>query len=141
MKATTLLLIGAVAVGGYLLWVSSNAAGLQWILQNLSIGASGLTTELNLTMTVQNPGSATVNVTNMLVTATYNGTVMGTGLVSSAIPPGTNSVPITIVMSDFSLLTNFLSDYTNGNASSTVTISGKGMVNSVPASFSTNYSL
>jgi LEA14-like dessication related protein len=141
VKTGDWVLIGIVAIAGYFIWVSGSAGSLQWIVQGVGIGANGLTTELNLTMLVQNPSSATITVSNMLVSCSYNGTVIGTGVVACTVPPGNSNVPISIVCSDITIIANVISDVTNGGSGSVIVLSGKGVVNGLPATFTSNYTL
>ena len=140
MKTSTVLVILGVGVVAYLVWTGMAVGNLQWIVEGVNIGAQGLTTELTITFTVQNPSSSTININNGLITVSYQGIVLGTGLVSGSIPSGTSQLSVTVVMSDISILSaaNNILQAGSGNV---LTISGKGLANGLAGSFTTSYTL
>lgn len=139
MKTSTWLIVGAVVIAAYA-WITSTANKISFVLQNVGIGQNGLLTQLTVTMLITNATTSTITLTNLLLTATYNGTMIGSGLTASAvIAPGANSIPFNINLSDLTLLGDLAGIVTNGVTGISINITGKGLADNLPVSFNQNY--
>lgn len=132
------LLLGGAAY----LYFTSFANKLTFLIQNVQVALSGLLTQLNITLQVTSGSTTSVTLTNMQVTAYYNNAVIGAGIFSAPINPGINLVPVTISLSDLTILADIESAATNGvTGSVSVTLKGSGQVDGLPTSFVQTYNL
>jgi len=140
MKTSTWVWIGVAGAAVYL-YVTSAANKFTFLLQNVGIGFSGLTTQLNVTMLVTSAMTSTVTLTNFLVQVIYNNNVIGSSLSSATVNPGQNNIGFTVNLSDLTLVSDVTAAINNGLPSGTVQIQikGAGQADGLPISFTQTY--
>jgi hypothetical protein len=138
MKTSTWLILGGILLVGYL-YLSKLGNKISWMVQNIGIGVSGLTTQLNVTFLVTSAYTTTITVSGFLITCIYNGANIGTGILNATISPGQQAIPVTINLSDVAILLDIEQAANNGVSSIVITFQGSGLIDSAPVSFSQNY--
>lgn len=143
-----LLIFGAVAVGGAIWYIGSNAGQLQndvsFYPADVRVGGSFFSPQIIIRMVAHNPGTGTAKVNALKANIIFNGAVFGTVVTPApfTIAPGVDTpfdLPINI--SDLSVLTDIVSAITGNINTETITVDGSANVDGIAIPFNKVYNL